>query len=126
MKNLLTVSNWKNAILLCVGLVVVATAAFITNAAKSRGTQAAMSEVAAQGPTLSPIADAIADKLIQKYQQATCADLKKPKTPPSGRQAAIQQQVVDQLSKDPDMRKAFLDKVGPPILDKMFKCGIIP
>ena len=32
----------------------------------------------------------------------------------------------EQLHKDPEMRKAFIDKVAAPIVNKMFDCGMIP
>ena len=74
-----------------------------------------------------PLADKIADKVIQKYQNMSCADLKQSKSaPPSGQEAMMMQKVVGQLKQDPGMRTAFINKVAPPIANKMFDCGMIP
>ena len=74
-----------------------------------------------------PLADKVADKVIEKYQNSSCEDLKQQKSqPPSGQQAAMMQKVVEQLKQDPGMRTAFINKVAPPIANKMFDCGMIP
>jgi hypothetical protein len=72
-----------------------------------------------------PILDAVANKVIQKYQQSTCEQLwekKSAKTPPS----AEEQKVIGFLKSDPQMRTAFINKVAAPIANKMFECGLIP
>jgi hypothetical protein len=72
-----------------------------------------------------PIMDAVANKVIQKYQQSTCEQLwekKSAKTPPS----AEEQKVIGFLKSDPQMRSAFINKVAAPIANKMFECGLIP
>jgi hypothetical protein len=72
-----------------------------------------------------PIMDAVANKVIQKYQQSTCEQLwekKSAKTPPS----AEEQKVIGFLKSDPQMRTAFINKVAAPIANKMFECGLIP
>jgi hypothetical protein len=72
-----------------------------------------------------PIMDAVANKVIQKYQQSTCEQLwekKSAKTPPS----AEEQRVIGFLKSDPQMRSAFINKVAAPIANKMFECGLIP
>ncbi len=70
-----------------------------------------------------PILDMAANKVIQKYQQATCEQLwqekGKPKTPE-------EQNVIQFLRNDPQMRTIFIDKVAAPIANKMFECGMIP
>jgi|SRR6266511_3557667 len=76
-------------------------------------------------PQQYPIADKVADKIIQKYQQATCEQLwqkKSNKTPPT----AEQQQAIALLKGDPEMRTYFINKIAPPIVNKMFDCGMIP
>lgn len=74
-----------------------------------------------------PIANSIADKLIQKYQTSSCVDLKAQKSePPSGQQAEMMAKVVAQLKANPQMREAFINKIAPPIANKMFDCGMIP
>jgi len=65
----------------------------------------------------------VADNLIQKYQQATCEQLWQEKgKPKSGRE----ERAVQLLRNDPQMRKAFINKVAAPIANKMFECGMIP
>jgi hypothetical protein len=70
-----------------------------------------------------PIMDMIANKVIQKYQQSSCQDLLQKK----GKAKSAQEQKVMQLLRtDPEMRHAFINKVAPPIANKMFECGMIP
>ncbi len=72
-----------------------------------------------------PIMDKVADKIIQKYQKATCEQLwqkKSNKTPPT----AEEQQAITVLKGDPEMRTAFINKIAPAIANKMFDCGMIP
>ena len=74
-----------------------------------------------------PVLDQIAQKVIQKYQQATCEQLwqeraqkgKKPESP-------MEQRAVEMLKSDSQMRAAFISKVAAPIANKMFECGMIP
>jgi hypothetical protein len=72
-----------------------------------------------------PIMDAVANKLIQKYQTSTCEQLYQEKAekkqPGPGEQKAVQM-----LHSDPQMRAAFINKIAPPIANKMFDCGMIP
>jgi hypothetical protein len=70
-----------------------------------------------------PIMDMIADKVVQKYQQATCEQLWKKKGKPKTER---EQEVIQLLHNDPQMRAAFLNKVAAPIANKMFECGMIP
>jgi hypothetical protein len=72
-----------------------------------------------------PVMDMIANKLIQKYQTSTCEQLweqKAKKAPPSQQE----QQAIQMLKSDPQMRAAFINKIAPPIANKMFDCGMIP
>jgi hypothetical protein len=69
--------------------------------------------------------DAIANKVIAKYQQSTCEQLwqkKSQKTPPT----AEEQKAIQLLKGDPQMREAFINKIAAPIANKMFECGMIP
>ena len=71
--------------------------------------------------------DKVAQKIIDKYQNSTCADLKAQKQEaPDPQQAATKQKVVGLLKGDPKMREHFLNKVAAPIANKMFECGMIP
>jgi hypothetical protein len=74
-----------------------------------------------------PIMDKIADKVIQKYQTSTCEQLwqeraQKGKAPPP----QMEQQALQMLKSDSQMRAAFINKVAAPIANKMFECGMIP
>jgi hypothetical protein len=74
-----------------------------------------------------PIMDRIAEKVIQKYQTSTCEQLwqqkaQKDKAPPP----QMEQQALDMLKSDPQMRSAFINKIAAPIANKMFECGMIP
>jgi hypothetical protein len=70
-----------------------------------------------------PALDALAGKVVQKYQQATCEQLLEKKGQPKSQQ---EQEVIKLLRSDPARRAAFLDKVAGPIANKMFECGMIP
>ena len=70
-----------------------------------------------------PILDMVADKVIQKYQSASCQQLWQGKGQPK---SAEEQRVITLLRNDPQMQQAFINKVAAPIANKMFSCGLIP
>ena len=70
-----------------------------------------------------PIMDAVANKVIQKYESSTCEQLWAQKQQPK---SAEEQRVIGLLKGDAQMRTAFLNKVAGPISNKMFECGMIP
>jgi hypothetical protein len=75
--------------------------------------------VAAQGMLL----DAAADKVINKFAASSCEELKAQKAePPSEKQ----KMAIDLLKNDSEARKAFIDKIAPTVMNKMFECGMIP
>ena len=65
-------------------------------------------------------------KVINKYQTSTCEQLAAEKANPGAMQEMMQDRAVKVLRENPDMRKAFLDQVAAPIVNKMFECGMIP
>jgi hypothetical protein len=72
-----------------------------------------------------PLLDQAANKVIQKYQAATCQQLREEKAhkaPPTPEQ----QRAIAFLKSDPQMRKIFIDKVAAPVANKMFDCGMLP
>ena len=72
-----------------------------------------------------PVMDLIANKVIQKYQNSTCEQLwqqKAKKAPPSQQE----QNAIQMLKSNPQMRAAFIDKIAAPVANKMFDCGMIP
>ena len=72
---------------------------------------------------LGPLANTIADKVIQKYKQSTCQQIAADKAAPPN---DMQKKAIEELKKDPQMRQAFLNKVAPAIVNKLFDCGMIP
>jgi hypothetical protein len=75
--------------------------------------------VAAQGRIL----DMVANKVITKYQTATCEQLWIQKGQPKSQE---EQRAVEFLRNDPQARTAFINQVAAPIVNKMFECGMIP
>ena len=72
-----------------------------------------------------PIMDKVANKIILKYEQSSCQQLQQKeghKAPPS----AAEIKAIELLHNDPQMRVAFINKVAPPIANKLFDCGMIP
>jgi len=79
-------------------------------------------EAQAQG---YPIADAVANKIIQKYTSSSCEQLwvkKEQHAPPT----MEEQRAITMLRNDPQMRADFINKIAAPIANKMFDCGMIP
>jgi hypothetical protein len=79
----------------------------------------------ARAPQQYPILDALAGKLVQKYQTSTCEQLwekRSQKAPPKPEE----QRAIQLLHNDPQMRAEFINKVAAPIANKMFECGMIP
>ena len=72
---------------------------------------------------MGPVADQVANKVIQKYQSETCQQIAANKAAPPN---DMQKKAVAQLRQDPQLRQAFLAKVAGPIANKMFECGMIP
>lgn len=84
-----------------------------------------ISGIQAQNPQQHPLLDALANKVIQKYQTSSCQDLKlkkAEKAPPTQQEL----KVIQFLKSDPQMRREFINKVAAPIANKMFDCGMIP
>ena len=78
-------------------------------------------------PQQYPVMDAIANKIIQKYQGSTCEQLWQEKSQAKSKPKSTQEQeAIGILRNDPQMRAAFIAKVAPPVANKMFDCGMIP
>jgi hypothetical protein len=72
-----------------------------------------------------PVLDAVANKVVQKYQQSSCEQLlqqKAQKKPPS----EAEQKAMQMLRTDPEMRHEFVGIVADPVVDKLIQCGMIP
>jgi hypothetical protein len=70
-----------------------------------------------------PILDTMAERVIQKYQTATCEQLWEQRGKPKSQQ---EQDLVQLLRGDPQMRTVFINKIAGPVANKMFECGMIP
>jgi hypothetical protein len=82
---------------------------------------------AQQGQSPYPMADMIAQKIIDKYNNSTCVQLAEAKSEkPAGEKAEMEQRVIQMLKNDPQMRQYFINKIAAPIANKMFECGMIP
>ena len=70
-----------------------------------------------------PIVEKLAQRVIEKYQSASCAELasKRGQPPSPGEQRALQL-----MRNDPGMGAAFIDRVAAPIANKLFECHLIP
>ena len=74
-----------------------------------------------------PVMDAVADKVVQKYQNSTCEQLWQEKAQKQNKpQPEMEQRAVQILRNDPQMRAAFFQRISAPIVNKMFECGMIP
>lgn len=80
----------------------------------------------AQAAPQYPIMDMIGDRIIQKYQTSTCEQLWQQKVQPKKKPSQQEQEMITLLRNDPQMRAAFINKIAPPIANKMFDCGMIP
>lgn len=70
-----------------------------------------------------PILDRVANKVVQKYQNSSCEQLWQERGQPKSQR---EQEAVNFLRSDPQMRQMFIDRVAAPIANKMFECGMIP
>jgi hypothetical protein len=70
-----------------------------------------------------PMLDAVANRVVQKYQQSSCEQLWQKRGQP---QSQREQEAIQMLHDDAQLRAAFIDKVAAPIANKMFECGLIP
>jgi hypothetical protein len=72
-----------------------------------------------------PVLDAVANKVVAKYQTSTCAQLMQQKAqkqaPSPGEQKAM-----EMLRTDPQMRHEFVGIVADQVVDKLIQCGMIP
>ncbi len=83
---------------------------------------AAATAIAGAAYAQYPIMDAVASRVVQKYQGMSCEQLWESK----GKHGPEEQRLVGFLRQDPQMRQAFFDKIAGPVMNKMFDCGMIP
>jgi hypothetical protein len=81
----------------------------------------------AQPASPYPMADLIAQKIIDKYNNSTCVQLAEMKSEkPTGEKAVMEERAIAALKADPQMRQYFIGKIAAPMANKMFECGMIP
>jgi hypothetical protein len=74
-----------------------------------------------------PVLDEVAGRVIQKYQGSSCEQLWEEKAQKQGRpKPPREQQALQLLRDDPQIRAMFIDKIAAPVANKMFECGMIP
>jgi hypothetical protein len=79
--------------------------------------------VGVAGAQQFPLLDMVADKVVQKYQQSSCEQLWQQKAQPK---SAQEQNLIQMLRSNPQMRTEFINRVAAPMANKMFECGMIP
>jgi hypothetical protein len=67
--------------------------------------------------------DSAADKVIQKFQGASCEQLQAKQGEPK---SIVEKAAVAFLRSDSQARVAFIDKIAAPVMNKMIECGLIP
>lgn len=84
-------------------------------------------------PNPEDLLDLAANLVIQKYQNTSCEELSqmKPQSDKSSQaggnaQAVLQAKAIELLRQNPEIRKEFINRVAPPIANKMFECKVIP
>jgi hypothetical protein len=70
-----------------------------------------------------PLVDMIGDKVVQKYEAASCEQLWQRKGQPKSDR---EKEFIQLLKDDPQARIYFINKVAAPIVNKMFDCALIP
>jgi hypothetical protein len=70
-----------------------------------------------------PVVDAVAGKVVQKYQSSSCEQLWQNRGKTAGPE---EQRVLGFLKQDAAARQEFFNKIAGPVMNKMFECGMIP
>ena len=70
-----------------------------------------------------PMLDMVANKVVHKYQNSSCAELMAQRDQPKSQQ---EQNAIQLLRSDAQMRREFLNRVAAPIANKLFECRMIP
>jgi hypothetical protein len=70
-----------------------------------------------------PVLDALAGRVVEKYQQSSCEQLWQAREKPK---SAREQEAIQLLRGDPQLRTEFINKIAAPVANKMFECGLVP
>jgi len=75
-----------------------------------------------------PLLDMVADKVVQKYQNSTCQQLwmERAQQQQGMPKPEREQELIQLLQGNPQLRAEFINRVAAPIANKMFQCGMIP
>lgn len=74
-------------------------------------------------PSQYPLMAEVADRFVQRYMQSSCEQLWQKREQPRSQR---EQEAIQALRNDPQMRAAFINRVAAPVANKMFQCGMIP
>ena len=70
-----------------------------------------------------PLMDMMADRVIQRYREASCEQLWERRGKPKPEE---EKNLIQLMRGDPQMRSAFINKIAAPVANKMFECGMVP
>ena len=70
-----------------------------------------------------PLMDMMADRVIQRYREASCEQLWERRGKPKPEE---EKNLIQLMRGDPQMRTAFINKIAAPVVNKMFECGMVP
>lgn len=70
-----------------------------------------------------PIADKVADKVVQKYRNSSCGQLMAQHDQP---RSPEEKRAIQLLHDDPQLRRQFIDRIAAPVANKLFECGMVP
>jgi hypothetical protein len=70
-----------------------------------------------------PVIDAVANRVIQKYQGMNCEQLWAQRGQPKSPE---EQNAINFLRNDPQARTVFINQIAGPVVNKMFECGMVP
>src|SRR5262249_26247314 len=88
---------------------------------------AATARAASGAQSQHPMLDALANKIIQKYETSSCDQLMQQRSQNQGQpKSPAEQRAIAMLRGDAQAGTAFIDKVAAPIANKLFDCGMIP
>jgi hypothetical protein len=88
---------------------------------------AAASMVAVASHAQYPVMEAVANRVIQKYQGSSCEQLWQEKMQGKGRpKPPMEQRAIEALRADPQMRTQFFNMISATVVNKMFECGMLP
>src|SRR5262245_20857268 len=73
-----------------------------------------------------PMVDMIANKIVQKYQTATCEQLWQERSQGRPAKSPQEQHAIQMLQSDAQARAEFINRVAAPVANKLFECGMIP